>query len=84
MGAASTPLAPVAGAAVSNRRTVWRNVAALAFLLVVTAGFYWKLTISRDYTYLESPDLAIQVRPWLDYQAREFHAGKMMFPPHAS
>jgi hypothetical protein len=49
---------------------------ALAFLLVVTAGFYWKLTISREYTYLEGPDLAIQVRPWLDYQAREFHAGR--------
>jgi hypothetical protein len=48
----------------------------LAFLLVATAGFYWKLTISSEYTYLESPDLAIQVRPWLDYQAREFHAGR--------
>lgn len=54
----------------------WRTLAALAFLLAVTAGFYWKLTISREYTYLESPDLAIQVRPWLDYQAREFHAGR--------
>jgi hypothetical protein len=54
----------------------WRALAALAFLLAVTAGFYWKLTISRQYTYLEGPDLAIQVRPWLDYQAREFHAGR--------
>ena len=54
----------------------WRTLAALAFLLAVTAGFYWKLTISRQYTYLEGSDLAIQVRPWLDYQAREFHAGR--------
>jgi hypothetical protein len=54
----------------------WRTPAALAFLLAVTAAFYWKLTISREYTYLEGPDLAIQVRPWLDYQAREFHAGR--------
>jgi len=54
----------------------WRAPAALLFLLAVTAGFYWKLSISRDYTYLEGPDLAIQVRPWLDYQAREFHAGR--------
>jgi len=55
----------------------WRTLAALAFLLVATAGFYWKLTLTRDYTYLEGPDLAIQVRPWLDYQAREFHAGRL-------
>ena len=60
----------------SSWRPSWRTLAALAFLLAVTAGFYWKLTISREYTYLEGPDLAIQVRPWLDYQAREFHAGR--------
>ena len=54
----------------------WRTAAALAFLFLVTAGFYWKLTLSREYTWLEGPDLAIQVRPWLDYQAREFHAGR--------
>jgi hypothetical protein len=59
------------------RNLGWRNLAALVFLLVVTAGFYWKLTISREYTYLEGSDLAIQVRPWLDYQAREFHAGRL-------
>ncbi|HXB74814.1 MAG TPA: YfhO family protein [Candidatus Acidoferrales bacterium] len=61
----------------SSWRTSWRTLAALLFLLAVTAGFYWKLTISREYTYLEGPDLAIQVRPWLDYQAREFHAGRL-------
>ena len=52
-----------------------RTPAALAFLLALTAGFYWKLTISREWTFLESPDQANVVRPWLDFQAREFHAG---------
>ena len=60
----------------SRRAGAGRTAAALAFLFLVTAGFYWKVTISRDYTWLEGPDLAIQVRPWLDYQAREFHAGR--------
>ena len=50
--------------------------AALAFLLALTAGFYWKLAISREWTFLESPDQANVVRPWLDFQAREFHAGR--------
>jgi hypothetical protein len=51
-------------------------VGALALLLALTASFYWKLTISGEWSYLEAPDLANQVRPWLDFQAREFHAGR--------
>ena len=54
-----------------------RTLAALAILLVLTAGFYWKLTLTREWTFLEGPDLAIQVRPWLDFAAREFHAGRV-------
>ena len=55
----------------------WRTVGALALLLGLTAGFYWKVTISREWSFLEAPDLANQVRPWLDFQAREFHAGRL-------
>jgi hypothetical protein len=54
----------------------WRTAGALLVLLLLTAGFYWKLTISREWTYLEGPDLANVVRPWLDFEAREFHAGR--------
>jgi hypothetical protein len=49
---------------------------ALLALLLLTAGFYWKLTISRQWTFLEGPDLANVVCPWLDFEAREFHAGR--------
>lgn len=55
----------------------WRTVAALAFLLALTVAFYWQLTLSTGYTWLENPDQALQVRPWLDYEAREFHAGRL-------
>ncbi len=57
-------------------RTRLAQVGALLALLLLTAGFYWKLTISRQWTYLEGPDLANVVRPWLDFEAREFHAGR--------
>jgi hypothetical protein len=57
-------------------RTRLAQLAALLALLLLTAGFYWKLTISRDWTYLEGSDLANEVRPWLDFEAREFHAGR--------
>ena len=55
----------------------WRTAGALLVLLLLTAGFYWKLTISREWTFLEGPDLANVVRPWLDFEAREFHAGRL-------
>jgi hypothetical protein len=54
----------------------WRTTGALFVLLALTAGFYWKLTISHEWTFLESPDQANMVRPWLDFEAREFHAGR--------
>ncbi len=54
----------------------WRTAGALLVLLLLTAGFYWKLTISPDWTFLEGPDLSNVVRPWLDFEAREFHAGR--------
>ena len=57
-------------------RTRLAQIVALLALLLVTAGFYWKLTISREWTFLEGPDLANVVRPWLDFEAREFHAGR--------
>ena len=55
----------------------WRTTADLAFLLLLVAGFYWQLTLSRLYTWLENPDQATQIRPWLDYESRELHAGRL-------
>jgi hypothetical protein len=56
---------------------VGRTVGALAFLLALTVGFYRQLTLIPGYTWLENPDQALQVRPWLDYEARELHAGRL-------
>jgi hypothetical protein len=56
-----------------------RTAAALGFLFLLIAGFYWKLTLSDQYTWLENPDQALQVRPWLDFEARELHAGRLPF-----
>ena len=57
--------------------TRMRTLAVLILLLAISAGFYWKLAISGEYTWLESPDMAFQVRPWLDFGAREFHTGRL-------
>jgi len=56
-----------------------RALAMPALLLVITAGFYWKVTLTRQYTWLEAPECAARILPWLDFQAREVHAGRLPF-----
>jgi len=58
----------------------WRGRAAAlgapALLLLVVILFYWKITLSNQYTWLESPDFAYQVLPWYQFQAGEWHQHK--------
>jgi len=44
--------------------------------MLVVCLFYWKLTLSRRYSWLDSPDFAYQVLPWYQFQAAEWHAGR--------
>jgi Bacterial membrane protein YfhO len=47
-------------------------------LVVIIILFFWKLVFSNQFTFLESPDLAYQVLPWYQVQARAWNAG--IFP----
>ncbi|MDP8980275.1 MAG: YfhO family protein [Acidobacteriota bacterium] len=52
----------------------WR--ARLAFpllILVILCGFYWKLLFTYQYDWVWGPDLAMQVLPWFEEQARQMH-----------
>jgi len=51
------------------------GVAALLFLTI--AGFYWKLTLTSQYEWMAGPDIAEQVLPWFEEQAREIHHGRL-------
>lgn len=42
-------------------------------LLLIVVGFFWKLVLTDQYTWLESPDLAGQVLPWFQFQAQQLH-----------
>lgn len=65
-------------------RRNWRT--SLAFpllLLLLVAGFYWKLTLTKQYTWMSGPDLAIQVLPWLEEEARQVqHHWLPLWDPH--
>ena len=54
-----------------------KRLATGALLLAVLAGYYWKLTLSRQFEWMTGPDLAEQVLPWFQVQAREWHAGRI-------
>src|SRR5713101_3588490 len=76
---------PAEARACAPKQQVWRwwrraanLVAAPLLLLAIIIGFYWKITLTRQYTWLDDPDLAYQVLPWLQFQAQQWHQG--IFP----
>ncbi|HVT93583.1 MAG TPA: hypothetical protein VHD76_12115 [Bryobacteraceae bacterium] len=52
---------------------ILRAAAGPAILLLLYVVFFWRITLSHQFTWLESPDIAYQVMPWLEVQARAFH-----------
>jgi Bacterial membrane protein YfhO len=60
-----------------DHSTSGRRWAVGALLFLTIAAFYWKLTLTRQFTWTRGPDLAEQVLPWFDLQAREWHAGRI-------
>jgi hypothetical protein len=48
-----------------------------AILFLIITGFYWRLTLTRQYTWLDNPDGVYQVLPWLQFQASAFHHGEL-------
>lgn len=57
--------------------TSGKNARVLALLFLVMAAFYWKLTLTHQFTWTRGPDLAEQVLPWFQLQAAEWHAGRI-------
>lgn len=45
-----------------------------AVLAAIVAGFYWKLTLTRQFDWVSGPDLVNQVLPWFQVQAAAWHA----------
>jgi hypothetical protein len=70
--------------AVSRRAGVWRSRLLFPVLiLLIVAGFYWKLTLTKQYDWVWGPDLAQQVLPWFEEEARQVQQGQIpLWDPH--
>lgn len=47
----------------------------LLFFIIV--GFYWKLTLTKQYDWVWGPDLAEQVLPWFEEEARQMQHSEL-------
>jgi hypothetical protein len=57
-------------------RTASQRLLGPGILLLIAVLFYWKLTLTSRYTWLEDPDSANKDLPWLQFQAGEWHRGR--------
>ena len=56
-------------------------VGPLILFLIIT-GFFWKL-VTKQYTWMDQPDMAYQVLPWYQFQAVSWHQGEFpLWDPH--
>lgn len=52
-----------------------RDLLALALLCGMVVCVFWKLTLTGQFTFIESPDVGHQVLPWLQVQAAALRQG---------
>lgn len=62
-----------------------RRLSALAgpaILFLIVTGAFWKL-LTKQYTWMDQPDMAYQVLPWYQFQAVAWHRGEFpLWDPH--
>jgi hypothetical protein len=77
---------PVVEAQRIDRPRVARLAAKLAgpaILFVMITGIFWKLALTNQYTWANSPDIGNQVLPWYQFQAGVWHKGGFpLWDPH--
>ncbi len=52
------------------------GLVAFCVLAAIVTGYYWKLVLSDQYTWLSGDDVSLQVMPWFQFQAGEWQHGR--------
>lgn len=53
------------------------SVLAVSLCAVCLIVAFWRITLTRQYTFIERPDIGHQVLPWLQVQAAALHSGEL-------
>jgi hypothetical protein len=55
-------------------------------LLAMTVGVFWRLVLTKQYTFLDSPDMTNQVAPWIQVQAYAWQHGNfpLLWDPYVA
>lgn len=65
-------------------RPIALNIRDCLILLLIVIGFYWKLTLTDQFTMSNDPDEAQQVLPWYAFEARQIQAAHLpLWDPHS-
>src|SRR5438445_571232 len=65
-------------------RKIFQRAGYPALLVVLIVAFYWKLSLTNQFDWMWGPDLAQQVLPWYEDEARQMRAGVFpLWDPHA-
>ena len=68
---------PEPSAVATRRQRLWRAVRVPCLLLVLVVLAHWKLVLTNQYTWIDTPDIARQVVPWMQFQVGELQAGRL-------
>src|SRR6266851_5455016 len=52
-----------------------RRLSAPLLLVLIVAAFFWKV-FTRQFTWMDHPDMAYQILPWYQFQADLWHRGE--------
>src|SRR6266536_3309432 len=58
-----------------RRRNRMPDPVALLVIAACIVVAFWKIALTKQYTFIESPDIGHQVLPWLQVQAAAIHRG---------
>jgi hypothetical protein len=64
-----------------SRFSSWLNLAVRRLqdpflLFLIVAGMYWRLVLTNQFQWIDSPDMLNQVLPWFEMQAHAWHSGQ--------
>ena len=66
-----------------DRQGAVRRLAYPLLLLLIIIAFFWKITLTRQFDWMWGPDIAHQVLPWFEEEARQIqHLQFPLWDPH--